>query len=619
MANDWNKPAKRSVPARAQEAIGKNVVRKRHVEWLEHQIRWRWLLDSFEGGERYRNAVYGPDRRGLPCRNLFRHRREYPDPQQFPTVYQGYSSGMGMIDSQTQDLGMGPYPGMLGSDPASTSQDDDYELRRSRTPVPEWVGEAVEIHLSKIYDQEVRRDGPLDLIGWWKNVDGRGSSIDDWMRDSVAPLFLVLGCLDVCFDHPRIPPGETVVTRLDEIRLGLDTCVASFILPQNMLWWRLDQAGRYTECLVREYVDPSERVDHGPKGEALDPDQDTEAGVTWRDEYVRYRYWNSRESILYNYDGDTILIRTPHRFGRVPIVRLVDQPKHRMPHVGKSRYEGVAELQREYYNRDSELILSDTLQAHPFLSGADDFCKADNTLSVGPGYILPKKKSPETGAYEGWEFVSPPKDPAESIRKNKLDILEAKDRRACLTRPAGSNGTVGQSGISKQLDAATGHKLLASIAKSLAKAERFLAEYALLVLRSRPIDQADRDSIRVIYPARFELQGADDLTRATLSLQQIMAGAGAAPNVERELIQAITRQALLGLSDAEYAALDREIERMIALKALIHEPARTLPAAGISDQSEAMRGPGSDETDSGDDPSGVSDSTMVTNMIPDVV
>ena len=71
---------------------GKLVVQRRHVDWVEHQIRWRWLLDSFEGGERYRNAVYGPDRRGLPARNLFRHKKEYPDPQTFPNVYRNESN-----------------------------------------------------------------------------------------------------------------------------------------------------------------------------------------------------------------------------------------------------------------------------------------------------------------------------------------------------------------------------------------------------------------------------------------------------------------------------------------------------------------------------------------------
>ena len=91
---------------------------------------------------------------------------------------------------------------MLGADPAATAMDDDYELRRSRTPVPEFVAEAVEIHLAKVYDQEVVRDGPADLIAWWKDVDGCGTPIDDYMRETIAPLLLVLGCIDVCLDHP---------------------------------------------------------------------------------------------------------------------------------------------------------------------------------------------------------------------------------------------------------------------------------------------------------------------------------------------------------------------------------------------------------------------------------
>ena len=173
-------------------------------------------------------------------------------------------------------------------------------------------------------------------------------------------------------------------------------------------------------------------------------------GETWRKNYVRYRHWKWNESVLYNYSGDEMIDRIPHSYGRVPIVRLVDLKKHRTPTIGKSRYEAIAELQREYYNRDSELILSDTLQAHPLLSGPEDYCKADNTLSIGPGYVLPKKKNPESGAYEGWEYTSPPKDPAASLRTNKQDLIDLKDRRACLIKPAGV--AAGSGGGSRRLD-----------------------------------------------------------------------------------------------------------------------------------------------------------------------
>jgi hypothetical protein len=618
---DRDPPRSRAKPASDPDLDGKLVVQRRHVDWVEHQIRWRWLLDSFEGGERYRNAVYGPDRRGLPARNLFRHKREYPDPQMYPNAYQGFAGFLGSVNAQTQDVGYGPYPGMIGADPAATAQDDDYEYRRSRTPVPEFVAEAVEIHLSKVYDQEVHREGPDDLVAWWKDVDGRGTPIDDWMRETVAPLLLALGCLDVCLDHPKAPPGERIDTRADELRLGLDRCIASYILPQNMVWWRLDAAGRYRECLIREYTDPSDRVDYDKNGNAIDPEDPGNVGEAWRKNYVRYRLWRPDESILFSYDGGEIIERVPHRFGCVPIVRLVDLPKHRTPHIGKSRYEAIAEYQREYYNRDSELILSDTLQAHPFLSGAEDFCKADNTLSVGPGYVLPMKKNAEGNGYQGWEFVSPPKDPAESLRRNKQDLVDMKDRRACLMKPAGavSGSTTAQSGISKQLDAVAGHKLLASIAKALAKAERQLAEYAIMVLRNKPLGREDRDEIKVVYPSRFELFAASEMTGNLLQLQKALARAGEAPNTEREILQTVVRQTLLGLSDADYARLDAEIELMVESKSRLKERPREMAPPGIISRAEAMEGSGSTEQAAGVDPTGQSGGTTVSNMIPSVM
>ena len=609
------------------ERDGPTIVQRRHVDFVEHQIRWRFLLDSYEGGDRYRNAIYGPDRKGLPCRNLFRHRREYPDPQEFARSPAGFAGGLAAFGSEAQNAGYGPYAGMLGADPGATAPEDDYELRRARTPVPEFVAEAVEIHLSKIYDQEVSRAGPSELVEWWKDVDGRGTPIDDWMRETVAPLLLVLGCLDICFDNPRAPSGERIKTRADELRLGLDKCVASCILPQNMVWWRSDSAGRYVECLVREYQDPSERIDADKHGSTIDVEGPGKFAESWRKNYVRYRFWTATESILYSYDGDEVLERVPHSFGRVPIVRLIDLKKHRTPTIGKSRYEAIAELQREYYNRDSELILSDTLQAHPLLSGPEDYCKADNTLSIGPGYILPKKKSSETGSYEGWEYTSPPKDPAASLRQNKQDLVDMKDRRACLTKPAGiasgsgggyGGATVAQSGISKQLDATAGHKLLASIAKSFARAERFIAEYAVLVLRGRPITPEEREELRVVYPARFELFSASELIDGFTRLQASFKSAGTAPKTEALGYKSIIRQLLLGLPDAEYTSLDEEIDLVLKEKSGTNGSSIELQPAGIADGAEALAGLGSAEEGGGEDPTGLSAGTMLGSAIPTV-
>jgi hypothetical protein len=265
--------------------------------------------------------------------------------------------------------------------------------------------------------------------------------------------------------------------------------------------------------------------------------------------------------------------------------------------------------------------LSDTLQAHPFLSGPEDYCKADNTLSVGPGYLLPKKRNPENGTYEGFDYVSPPKDPAESLRRNKEDLIDLKDRRACLSKPSGvgSAGSVSQSGISKQLDAQTGHKLLSSISKNLAKAERFLAEYALMVLRDKQVTPEERATIKVGYPARFELHDAGDLIEGTSKLQLVLAACGNAPNTERELIQATIRQLLLGLADDEYRALDKEIELLVKTKSQLRERIDDLPDAVIQSQAAAIEGPGSDEQNAGVDPLGQSGGTMVSGIVPTVI
>ena len=501
---------------------------KRHPEWQEHHLRWRWMLDSLEGGERYRQAVYGYDPRGQPVRNLIRHKREYPDPRDPGAIYDPLGSGAGVA---------------TGADPAAsaTATDDDYELRRARTPVPTFVAEAIDTHLSRIYAREVRRAGPDHLMGWWRDVDGSGTSIDQWMAETVAPLLLTLGQLDVCLDHPVAPADAEIHTRADVERLGIDRCLASYILPENMLWWRLDDSGqRYEECLVLEVVE----ADAGAES--------------------RYRHWTARGSTLYAADGTT-LASTPHGFGRVPIVRVFDRRKPRCRNIGQPRYEGVAERQREYYNRDSELILSDTTQAHPLLQGPEDFVSNDGTIPVGPGWLLPKKKNTQGGAatYEGFDVVEFPKDGAESIRRNKADLRDDVDRDSALVRPAGQAGST-QSGLAKVMDHSDGNNRLAKISKILARAEERIAELAWTVLGDGSPTPDEVALIQVSYPTEFDLYTAGDVAAAAGSFQALVAKAGTLPYTESLLLGKLVRLCLPGLNDDQYRRCDDEIAAHLA-------------------------------------------------------
>jgi hypothetical protein len=521
-------------------APGRELVGLKHPEYSEHLARWQWLLDSLEGGERYRRAIYGtpayPLGAGLagsaapaPAltrRNLIRHKHEDED-----------------VDAR-----------------GVRTPNRDYQLRLERTPVPGFVAEAVEAHLSEIYTKEIARDGPPELAAWWLDVDGLGTAIDDWMADTVAPLLLVLGQLDILCDRPPAPEGLAVRSRADVERLGLRRCLARVVLPENLPWWRLEPySARYAEALVIEYHEDN-------------------TGLT----APFYRHWTAADSTLYDGDG-RVMAQAPHPYGRVPIVRVYDRRKPRCRHVGQSRYEAVAELQRESYNKESELILSNTMHAHPLIMGPEDYCTPGNTVPLGPGYLVPKKKT-ETGTsvhYEPFEYVDVPQSPSESLRADLTRDRDAVDRAARLTKPAGAQGTSGttvaQSGISKALDQKSGNALLTKLARVLAGAERGVAELALTVLGGGPPDPKTLSRVEVVYPSSFNLLSAAELMTLLADFQELLAQAGECPETETLGLQKAARDILQGEDDVTLARTDAEIADRVAEKAAQLERMREAP------------------------------------------
>lgn len=499
------------------------IIDRRHPEWIGNHLRWQWLLDSYEGGEVYRQATYGRTVAGMLEYNLRRHKREYPLPGATGSEYVANIPG---YDSQYR------------------AGEDDFQLRRAATPVPDFVHEAVEIHLAKIYATEIKRQGPAKLEAWWDDVDGHGCDIRDWLADTAAPLLLTLGQLDIVVDHPAIPADVVVRSKADQDRLKLSDAVISYILPMNMVWWSLDDRDRYAECLVREPRD---------------------------DGKSNYRHWKADGWDLYDHDGE-VIGTGKYRFGRPPIVRVFDRKASRHRNVGKSRYEVIADLMRSYYNRDSELILSDTTQAFPLLMGPDDYCAGDSSIPVGPGYILPMKKNNSGGtvSYQGFEVLDFPKGGADSIRQNLANIRNDSDRAACLTKPAGAAGTTGstvaQSGISKRLDSANGNDLLSKIAGVLSRAEKMIAELVLLVLGDGNVNPADVDAIKIMYPGSFDLYSADELAVAIEQFQSMASGVGQTPELEKQALTRYYREWLPGLEKQDYDAIDAEIEAFVDAK-----------------------------------------------------
>jgi hypothetical protein len=507
-----------------------SLVCRRHPEWAEHHRHWRFLADSLEGGNRYKHADYTIDPTNPVTTAIagawYTQAGTYGvDPQTSQPYPVGYQ--------QICDRNLVPHLREM-----SAEGRDLYASRISRTPTPRLVDRACEAHLSKVYGKEIRRNGPDSLTAWWEDADGKGNSVDRWMRETVAPLLLTLGQLDLCFDHPPAPEGADVRTQADVLDLGLADCVASIVLPENAVWWRLDGRGcRYAELLVFE------RTDLG----------------------TRYRHWTADSAHVYTVGGDPAEERY-HDFGRVPVVRVFDRRKPRCTNTGKSRYDSIAELQRAVYNATSELILSDTQQSHAQLMGPEDFLQSTSEIPIGPDHILPMKKSEgQNGGstYQGFQYLDPPKGAQEALRQHVIDFKDDADRDSALMKPAGmtqSSGTTAQSGISKIADQQDGNAYLVGISESLEEAEKKAAAFALVVLTDGRVKPADLEAIDVGYPRQFDLFTADDLATVLDDLQKIAGLAGALPETEGELLKRLVAVALPGLEDSRMGQLHDELD-----------------------------------------------------------
>ena len=543
------------------------LVKRQHPEYHEFANLWRRIQDSLEGGDRYRFASYGVDPRD-PQRlihNLTRHKKEYPPPRR------SYEPGYADNDFHR-----------VGSDSFERAAEDSFKMRQARTPVPRFLHDAVQKHLSRIYARPIHRQGPAALQEFWHDVDGLGNSIDEWLTESVAELFLGLGQIDLRFDHPMPPDLLPVHTQADVNRLGLNRCRVAVILPENLPWWRKGAGNEYVEVLIREHHT-------NDRGELS----------------TVFRHWDKQGSVLYDCAGKPLSAVIPHPYGRVPIVRIFDRRRVRCLNVGFSRYEGVLESEREYYNQDSELILSNTLQAHPTLQGPMQSFQQGNEIEVGPGGVLPNYTDPSVGSIP-WSFVNPPKDAARFLAESKSDLVDRVDRMTCQTKPAGSSkaggtgtSTVSQSGYSKELDQRDGNDLLAKVARSLRKLEVTVAEYALLVLTNgalQPDGHGPTADVTITYPGGFNLLGADELARLGEKIQAFVSAAGNLPEFETVLLCAMQREALPGLDPRVMLAIEQEAERAIQHAAAKRTPAHTVtsepvltPAEPTSEWARARR------------------------------
>lgn len=518
------------MPHLSQKEAGE-LVRRREPEWLEHQRQWRWLQDSLEGGERYRHADYTQD----PTRESpFDRQPWYAYGGTYDYIAGAYGNDVvtgekySFTYGQIVDRNLIPHLSETGADGR-----DIYAMRLKRTPVPKVVARNIGNHLSRIYAREITRKGPAQLKTWWENVDGCGTSIDRWMQETVSPLLLVLGQIDLVLDFPLADPGVEVRTLRDRTDLKQDRCVANIILPENLVWWKKNRRKRYVEVLAIERYDGK----------------------------IHFRHWTESDSNLYDATGRWVDVEShEHKLGFCPVERVFDRRKVRCGNVGQSQYESQAENQRAVYNALSELILGDVQQSHAQLQGPEKYLSNGNEIPTGPANVLPI-----TEEGQGWTYADPPKGAQQEVMAHIRYFLDEADRDGALLKPAGmtTGNTVAQSGISKIADQTDSNAMLAQRADTLERAEIVAAQFALAVIAGKSPDTIDAKSISVTYPKQFELYTLEDLAAALDDIQRTASLAGALPETETELLQRMMSVSLPGLDDDLLKRLRTEIRLFV--------------------------------------------------------
>lgn len=523
-----------------------------HHEWRAHVNLWDQLYDSFVGGGQYRDAIYsGRDTYGYPIRNLYRHKRERPIPRASVTdrlteISRQWSEGK---IRKSEMAGM--WQEALRDDPLALAGEDDYEFRRARTPVPDILEDIVGEHVDRIYRHTIKRENrPRELQDFYRDVDGRGTAIDTFMRDHVAGPGLALSTLDLLFDHPAAPPDDPIATQAEVVRLGLDRCVVQVVLPQNVVWWLRNVDGTYRMALIREFRDVAD-------GTGLAP---------------YYRLWTPQWSRLFDAAGEPVDPQPrPHPFGTVPLRRIVSRPKPGHTMIGRAEYEAIAQRMREAYNVASEIVISNSQHAHPVLCMDENQLKNKQDVPWGMSWILPISSN-------GEKVIPPmmldiPQGPVAALFRSMGHHTAEAYRSAGLDAPAWAEAVAADAGAPAPPESAMAREMVASKLNAyLARAAGFLADAEAAILWGFSlVRQVDTSKVKISYPVRFGVFTAETLIANTQGFQKLHAATGRLPDTEKALYGAIVRELLPGRREEDYAGLDAEATAFIDRRAEVYQ------------------------------------------------
>ena len=508
----------------------KHLVKNPHPIYKRYANYWNFLLESYEGGLDYTNAMITKDGKNAGVLN---------------TMWNYFVNGI-QQNTQTTNGNLFMHP---------KERDQDYNRRVNMSYYYNFCAPIIDIYSDHLFKQAViveYAEIETTINNIENDIDRQGSSIQEF-RKQMSDMAQLYGHCFVIVDSPDISDTEEIATLADQIaKRAFPYC--SLYAPQNIINWALDEFGEPYWVLVREVRDCKE-----------DPFDLTE------DENVEvyYRLWTRTEWFLFD-DDYKLENQGTHIVGKVPIVCVYDKKSKKTRNfLGISSIADISFICRDIYNASSELrqILRDQTFAFLAVQGTSDEYPATD-LGTGKGLLYPEGRNAPV-------YVSPPTDNA-TVYFDHIDRQIGKIYSLAKIDAGGVGGNAkasptvdGQSGVSKAWDFNQTNSSLSSKSANLEDAE----------IRIWQIFAAWEGKVwtgNVQYPNDFSISSIiDDLNEAE---QEAKLNFG--KTFSSEVLKAIARKKFPRKSDEDMLIIDKEIE---AQAAKAEQPQTVSMAQRVSD------------------------------------
>jgi hypothetical protein len=409
---------------------------------------------------------------------------------------------------------------------------DDYNKRQKMARYHNYVETIIDLYVQHVFTREPdRQTDNEDLREWWDDVDGHGTPMTDFLRQTVA-LALAAGHTGILMDSTTdAPVGPAKADQRS--RPFLTRYLATSIVD-----WRT-QDSEVIGIKLREAV---------PSGGIADP-------VPEGDEALQYLLWDEEGWARYNNNGELLDGGLPG-LGLVPFEVLRPKPSILRPFMGRSLFSHGRIIQA-LYNRMSEEDEVLRNQAFSLL-----------TISVGEnGDVEAAKKQvgSEIGTSRALvsqgeaKYISPDMAVPAQVRENILQIIREMYRVAHMRYERDSLQAESAEAIRLQFKEL--NEMLQGLANELQRVEHQLAWFYFAWTQPTPeaAEAAyDAANVTIQYPQEFFL--ADLILDLEGWSQAIAMGLGV--TMEKRLKKKAVRRLEPELQPEEAAKIDAEIDAL---------------------------------------------------------